>query len=177
MTIHTRLRLAASAALCAWASGPDLFAARAAADLLSPQRREEIVDTAEQLARRAPPPPLPADVANPFDPAAFSQPDPNAPRSPAPVAGASAPAQPARAPGDREILETLAERLNPSGTLIFSGKPLLIIDRNRFEVGTRFIVTYNGQDYELELVAIDRTTFTLRFRGEEFTRPIAKSAK
>jgi hypothetical protein len=42
----------------------------------------------------------------------------------------------------------------------------------RFEVGTRFTVTYNNQDYELELVAIDRTTFTLRYRGEQLTRPI-----
>ena len=70
------------------------------------------------------------------------------------------------------MLESLAVGLKPSGTFVMNGKHLLIIDRNRFEVGTKFIVSFNNQDYELELVAIDRTTFTLRYRGEEITRPI-----
>jgi hypothetical protein len=50
--------------------------------------------------------------------------------------------------------------------------PQLVMGSKRFEVGTRFVVTYNGEDYELELVAIARTTFTLRYRGVETTRPI-----
>ncbi len=52
------------------------------------------------------------------------------------------------------------------------GAPRLIIANKPFEIGTRFTVTYNGQDYELELTSIDRTTFTLRYRNEETTRPI-----
>ena len=52
------------------------------------------------------------------------------------------------------------------------GSPRLVMGSKRFEVGTRFTVTYNNEDYELELVRIDRTTFTLRYRGEEITRPI-----
>ena len=52
------------------------------------------------------------------------------------------------------------------------GAPRLIFANKPFEVGTRFTATYNNQDYELELVAIDRTTFTLRYRGEDVTRPI-----
>jgi hypothetical protein len=52
------------------------------------------------------------------------------------------------------------------------GAARLVIGNRPFEVGTRFTATYNNQDYELELVAIDRTTFTLRYRGEEITRPI-----
>lgn len=157
--------------LAVLAAGLPLGAAPAAkSDLQPPQRRETAVATAERLSARPAIPPLPADFANPFNPVGFDQPDPNAVKTPAPGGGAAAqvPAQ----TGDREILETLAARLTPSGTLILGGKPLLIIERNRFEVGTRFIVTYNGEDFELELVAIDRTTFTLRFRGEELTRPI-----
>jgi hypothetical protein len=152
------------------AAGLPLGAAPAPkSDLQPPQRRETSVATAERLAVRPAVPPLPADFPNPFNPVGFDQPDPGAVKTPAPGgAVAQVPVQ----TGDREILETLAARLTPSGTLILGGKPLLIIERNRFEVGTRFIVTYNGEDFELELVAIDRTTFTLRFRGEELTRPI-----
>lgn len=147
-----------------------LQAARAAADILPPQRRQEIVDTAERLANRPAPAPVPQDTPNPFNPEGYDAPDPAT--VPAPSSGTAGPAPVARAPGDREILESLALRLTPSGTMTRNGRPLLIIERNRFEVGTKFIVTYNEQDYELELVAIDRTTFTLRYRGEEVTRPI-----
>ena len=53
-----------------------------------------------------------------------------------------------------------------------AGELIVIIANKPFEIGTRFTVTYGGQDYELELTAIDRTTFTLRYRNEETTRPI-----
>ena len=60
----------------------------------------------------------------------------------------------------------------PSGTLILDGEPLLIFGRKRLRIGDRFTVTYEKQDYELVLVAIERTTFTLRLNQEEITRPI-----
>lgn len=176
--MNHRFRLAALAAVCAVACAPQASAAKVAADLVPPQKREATVDTAERLTKRPAPAPVPAELPNPFNPADFGQPDPDAAKATAaagqrPGATApAAPAAPARPPGDRETLETLAMRLNPSGMMALGGKPLLIIDRNRFEVGTKFIVTYNDQDYELALVAIDRTTFTLRYRGEEITRPI-----
>lgn len=150
-----------------------LQGAKVTADIAPPARREAAVEAAERLTRREPPAPVAADIASPFNPANFDQPDPDAKGAPRPGAAAPVVAAPApRPPGDREVLENLANRLTPSGTFVMGGKPLLIIDRNRFEVGTKFIVTFNEQDYELELVAIDRTTFTLRYRGEEITRPI-----
>ena len=160
-----------------------LFAAAAKSDLLPPQRRQASVDLAEKLAQRATPPPVDTDVLSPFNPANFEQAPPSArgpgtpgipggrPPGTSPQAPGGAPAA-APAPGDREILETLASRLPSAATAVRDGKPLLVMGRDRFEVGTRFIVTYNEQDYELELVAIDRTTFTLRYRSEEYTRPI-----
>ena len=142
-------------------------------DIVPPMRREASVTLANKLTRRPAPAPVSPELPNPFNPAGFNDPDPDAPRVPgAPRPGAPGAPAAVRPPGDREILDTLAARLTPSGTLSLGGKPLLIIDRNRFEVGTKFIVTYNEQDFELELVAIDRTTFTLRYRGEEVTRPI-----
>jgi hypothetical protein len=165
-----RITPAVVAALLAAACTSPLSAAQVAADLLPPARRQAVVDTATRLTERPAPAPIPAEFPNPFNPVDPEQPAPPASRAGGPVAGPAAPVKPA---GDREILETLAQRLTPSGSMILpGGKPVLIIGRDRFEPGTRFIVSYNEKDYELELVAIDRTTFTLRHRGEEITRPI-----
>jgi hypothetical protein len=90
-----------------------------------------------------------------------------------PGAGAATPSnQPAAPATDRQTLETLAAQITPSGVIMLRGAPRLIFANKPFEVGTRFTATYNNQDYELELVAIDRTTFTLRYKGEDVTRPI-----
>ena len=147
------------------------FAAKATPDLIPAPRRQATVDLAVRLANRASLPDLPADLASPFNPTGFdlAEPDPVAnaaaqrsgagPKTPAPLT-------------TREVLEALAQRLNPTGTIIVNNKPILLIDRNRFEVGMKFVVTYEGREYELQLASIDRTTFTLRYRGEEITRPI-----
>lgn len=170
--MNQRLLRAALATLGAAGLASSLPAAKVAADLLPPQRRQATVDTAVKLAQLDAPPPVSPDLPNPFNPESFGPPAPKPSRSAPGAAAPAAPAAPAAQPGDREILETLAQRLTPSGMIALGDKPFLIIERNRFEVGTKFIVTYNEQDYELELVAIDRTTFTLRYRGEEVTRPI-----
>jgi len=156
-------------------------AARGPSDIVAPSKREAGVTAAKDLTRPPAPAPLPAELLNPFNPVDFDKPDPEDVKAAAAAAGANprpggAPgssAQPAMS-GDRDILETLAARpqLQPNGVFIIGGRPQLLIGRNRFPVGTRFTVEFNGQDYELELTAIDRTTFTLRYRGEEVTRPI-----
>jgi hypothetical protein len=160
----------------------EVFAARNSADLQPPQVRQLAVTKAERLARRPAPAPLPADLVSPFDPVDFDKPDPAdaAAVAAANAAGASAarkttgaaPAQRTAPLSDRETLEKLAAQLAPTGMIMLRGSPRLVISNKPFEVGTRFTATYNNQDYELELVAIDRTTFTLRYRGEDITRPI-----
>ncbi len=154
-----------------------LQAAAPRTDILPGGRRQASVDLATRLANRPPPAPLPTNVTNPFAPPGFDEPDPVPEVKPPTAAGGAGqpggePSGPPPPPTDRTVLESLAVGLKPSGTFVMNGKHLLIIDRNRFEIGTKFIVTFNNQDYELELVAIDRTTFTLRYRGEEITRPI-----
>jgi hypothetical protein len=149
-----------------------LFAARAVSDLQPPQKRQTTVSTAERLAQRSEPSPLPAELESPFNPPGFDRPDPadTPPVSQNPVAGEPPPPPPPL--GDREILEALAAQLNPTGTIQIGDSSRRVMGSKRFAIGTRLIVTYNNQDYELELVSIDRTTFTLRYRGEEITRPI-----
>jgi hypothetical protein len=147
-------------------------------DVLPPAHRQQIVDLALALTRAPAPVSLPENLPQPFSPPGFEKADGEAgkvstsPGSAETVATPISPPQPLAPEGDREILEALAARLMPSGTLVMGGTPQLVIGKNRFPVGTRFTVSFNSQDYELELVSIDRTTFTLRFRGEEFTRPI-----
>jgi hypothetical protein len=158
----------------------ELRAARNSADLQPPQVRQLSVANAEKLWQRRPPPPVPADIPSPFSPLDFDKPDlsdqPVSSASPGPsevkrsqAAPSTQRAQPA---GDREVLERLAVQISPTGMIMLRGSPRLVISNKPFEVGTRFTATYNNQDYELELVAIDRTTFTLRYRSEEIIRPI-----
>ena len=149
-------------------------AARVTPDLLPPQRRQPTVTTAERLAQQRPAPALPADLISPFNPPDFDKKEPRepAPGEPRPGSEATTAATPPPELGDRQILEVLAVQLTPTGTNQIGNSPRLVMGSKRFEVGTRFTVTYNNQDYELELVTIDRTTFTLRYRGEEITRPI-----
>ncbi|MEX2044947.1 MAG: hypothetical protein WD941_06300 [Opitutus sp.] len=156
---------------------PSAFGAAATkgkSDLLPPGRRKETVDKAAWLTRTPEVAVLPegTELPLPFNPPGFDRPDPGEARPAAGAETAAPAAAPAGPTGNLEILEMLAARLVPSGTLVMGGAPQLVIGKNRFPVGTRFTVTYNNEDYELELVSIDRTTFTLRYRGEETTRPI-----
>jgi hypothetical protein len=173
---------------CAFSVVASLASAKPLSDLVSPEKRRTTVELAQRLTRPPEPLPLPADLAQPFNPVGFDQPDPEEAKAVAlalqkagggPASGGggvASPNQPARAPGDREILENLAAKLPTSGTIEFGGERLLLLGRGRVRVGDKFTVAYNSQDYELELVAIDRTTFTLRYHGEEIVRP-TKSGK
>ena len=160
-----------------------LLAARSSPEVHPPQRRQMAVAAADQLAQVRTVAPLPADLVSPFAPPDFDKPDPaelqaamlaaqraaaasGAPKKGTPTVQRSASAT------DRETLEKLAAQIQPSGAMQVRGAQRLLIGGKAFEVGTRFTATYNNLDYELELVAIDRTTFTLRYRGEDITRPI-----
>jgi hypothetical protein len=144
-------------------------AARVVSDLQPPAKRQASVDLAENLARRTKLPAEPEEIVSPFNPPGFDKPEVSAVA--APVAS-NKPEAPPPPPGDRQILEMVAAQLNPTGTMLFEGTQRLVMGSKRFQVGDRFIVTMNNQDHELEIVAIDRTTFTLRYNREQLTRPI-----
>ena len=166
------------------ASGSSSAFAKPISDLVTPEKRRVTVELAQRLTRTPEPVPVPADLPHPFNPAGFDQPDPEETKaiaaalaragvSPTGGGGSASPNQPARAPGEREILENLAAKLPTKGMIVGrDGEPLLILTGGRVKVGDKFTVAFNGQDYELELVAIERTTFTLRYHGEEIVRSI-----
>jgi hypothetical protein len=138
-------------------------------DLATTETRQTVLDLATRLSHPSEPPPLSANLNTPFD---FdkSEPDP----TPAPN---GAPAQATQSKGARETLETLAPLIKPTGTVIMTGRPaILTFGRTNVKVGGKLTINFEGTDYELELVAVSSTSFTLRYKDEETTRPI-KSAK
>jgi len=163
-----------------------VFAAKAVvSDVFPTVKRRPTVELAQRLAAVTPPPALPAEAVLPFNPVAFSQPDPEEQRALDQAAAnqqalASAPStNPGQArPGatDREQLAAIAGKIMPKGSIFVGGEPRLSIGNQFVKIGAKFTVSHLGADYILELVAIDRTTFTLRLNGEQITRPI-KTAK
>jgi hypothetical protein len=153
-------------------------ASKVTSDLAPHQKRQETVDRALKLTRPPVPAPVPENLPQPFNPAGFDQPDPDEQR--AGVAGGparSSSAGPATAPagpvGDRELLEAIAPRIQPTGSFIIGGKPLLTFPgAKRVSIGDVITVQFNEREYDITITSIDRTNFTLRYRGEEITRPI-----
>jgi len=133
-------------------------------DLVPSEARQPVLELANKLARPSEPVPVSAGLKTPFD---FDKPAPDE----VPVQNG----QPAEAPavkGPREILESVASLIKPDGTFVIQGQPILVFRQRRLKVGDKFTITFDGTDYELELVAIASTSFTLRYKDEETTRPI-----
>lgn len=153
----------------------EIAAKPAASDINTPDKRRAAVERGAQLAKAGQPKPLPDELALPFAPAGFELTDAEEQAAANALAGKTSAAAP-KVTNDREILDQIASKVPPSGTVFIAGEPRLIFGKKTVKIGTHFTVTFNGQDYDLELVNIDRTTFTLRLNREEITRPI-KPAK
>ncbi len=148
-------------------------------DLATPQERRATIELAAKLLKPRELAPLPPEIVVPFSPAGFDQPDPEEIKAQmaAAAAAAQAGAGPVRAAGDRGVLESLADKLAPSGTAVIGGEPILLFGQKKLKVGDRLTITFEGADYDLDIVAIGSTTFTLRLNREEITRPIKPSIK
>ena len=151
-------------------------------DLVTPQQRTGVVDMAKQLLQSRALVALAADAASPFAPPGFEQPDPEevkAQQAAAAAAGAAvAPVgQPsANAPDTPGVLQSLVERIVPSGIVRLGDERFLLFGQKKLKVGDRLTITYEGSDYDLDITAIGDNSFTLRHNHEEITRSI-KSGK
>ncbi|MEO7412738.1 MAG: hypothetical protein ABIZ81_05215 [Opitutaceae bacterium] len=155
-----------------FASIPVFFAASAyaaASEITSTDKRRRVVETATKLATPGLAAPLPDDLALPFSPPGFGLSDADERAAAAAANGKSAGP---KALSDREVLEQIASQIPPSGTIFVGDEARLIFRNNSVKIGAHFTVNLNGQPYDLELIKIDRTTFTLRLNREEITRPI-----
>ncbi|MEO6004514.1 MAG: hypothetical protein ABIZ04_09145 [Opitutus sp.] len=149
-------------------------AARAAkSEIPSVAARREIVAAAAKLVTPDARTPIPANVNQPFNPEAFGRPDAEELAAIAAAKAAEAAALNKTKPAsEADLLERIAERVAPSGTVTMNGEPLLIFGQKRVSVGDRLTVTYDGRDYTVEITSIQRFTFTLRLNRAEITRRI-----
>ncbi len=151
--------------------------AKPTSDLVSPEHRRGAVQQALQLARPAPLAALSASLPQPFNPPGFEQADSEEVRALAVAQAAAATvATPAKPATDRELLVHIAARIQPSGTFRVGDSTFLLFGQKRLRPGDILTISYDGHDYQLELAAIDQSTFTLRLNQEEYTRPL-KSGK
>ena len=72
----------------------------------------------------------------------------------------------------RDLLQSIGASLKPSGFFVLGGEPTLVFGQKRVKAGGLLTITFEGSEYTLEIVSIDRPNFTLRLNREEFTRPI-----
>ena len=71
-----------------------------------------------------------------------------------------------------DLLQAIASSLKPSGYFVLGGQPTLVFGQKRVKAGSLLTITFEGTEYTLEIVSIERPNFTLRLNREEFTRPI-----
>ena len=72
---------------------------------------------------------------------------------------------------NRDILHAIAASLKPR-YLELGGQPILFFGQKRVKAGDSLTINFEGTDYALVVVSIDRPNFTLRLNRDEFTRPI-----
>ncbi len=146
-------------------------AAAAKSDLATPEARHATVVLAAKLAQATKQPPVSEDLKTPFNPPGFDRPDSEEQKAlAATIAAVQGNVAKIRTP--REILEATAPRIQPEGTGSLRGSPILYFLKKPYRIGDKFTITDEGNAYDLTLTAIDRSTFTLRYRNEEITRPI-----
>ena len=135
-------------------------------------KRQETVDKAKKLLA---PREIRALAADPFHSSAFAELVTGMSRvpgvTPPSTAGGDTPRTPAGPRSDRTLLQSIAASLKPSGFFILGGEPTLVFGQKRVKAGGVLTITFEGNEYTLEITTIDRTNFTLRLNREEFTRP------
>jgi len=73
---------------------------------------------------------------------------------------------------DHDLLALLAEQLNPTGTFVMGGEPILLFGQKKIKVGDKLPLSYEGAIYYVEIVEIKRISFTISLNQEKFSRPI-----
>jgi hypothetical protein len=145
-------------------------------DLVPAEKRQATVATGLRLSKAGDLPAVAADVASPFSPPDFDRPlettitrPGGAPPSTAPGAAQSPAGRPSSA---REVIEAMAPLIPSSGTIERGGERQLMVAGRGYRVGESFEVSVgDGPKYRLEITRITATDYTLRYQGEEKTRP------
>lgn len=150
------VRLRALAALAVFAG---LVTCATANTVSNPAKRTETLEKAKELLADKTPAVSPK---NPFNPEGFGQSENTDVAVVTPVGPRST----------RELLQQIGASLKPSGFFVLGGEPTLVFGQKRVKAGGLLTITFEGNEYTVEIVSIDRPNFTLRLNREEFTRPI-----
>lgn len=141
--------------------------------VIAPAKRQEVLDRAKSILAA---PALPAAVKDPFHSEAYADSLAGAVRTPEGQVPAGDNTTPRTTPtgprNTRDLLQTIAASLKPSGFFVLGGEPTLVFGQKRVKAGGFLTITFEGNEYTLEIAAIERPNFTLRLNREEFTRPI-----
>jgi hypothetical protein len=145
--------------------------------------RQQSLERAQGMLN-AKPDGIPAEQVNPFNPAAFNE-VANSPTTTVTTGGTagSEGGTPATGGGqpkggqsgprtDRDLLIAMATALKPGGSIKMGGSQILLMGVKKVKVGEKLNLTFEGAQYVVEVTAINPTNFTLRYNGEEYTRPI-----
>ncbi len=73
---------------------------------------------------------------------------------------------------DKERLEAIAAKINPTGSVELGGEPYLLFTEKRQKIGDKVTVSIGEVEYEVEIVSIDKSRFRLRYNNLETTRSI-----
>jgi hypothetical protein len=133
-------------------------------DLLPPVRRAATVEKATALLEKDTVAAVLPTVKNPFAPPDFDRVDPV---EEPPVAGPAP-----RIRSTREILEMIANNINPTGTMFVRDEPILLFGARQMRLGDRLTATIGGAQYSIVISGIERTSFTIRLNNEQISRPI-----
>ncbi len=134
--------------------------------------RAATVEKAQKLARQIEVADLSPKTVSPFNPASFNALDPEEERLAAEAARRVRPVAGPRVASDRDLLMAIATQIKPTGMVNMGGDPILLIGSRKIRVGESISASYEGKPVAVTVTAIDRTSFSLRLNGEEFTRPI-----
>ena len=71
---------------------------------------------------------------------------------------------------DEEILDNVAPKIRPTGTMLIGDEQYLLLAGKRFRVGDQISVTFEGMVYRLSFSSIERNSYTLRLNDYELER-------
>ncbi len=172
MNTFIRNLLVIVAALVAGVLSEQAYAAEGET-VVNPLTRQRVLEQAKNLLAAKPQAPTGKD---PFHSEAYAESIAGATRGPETpqVPSGDNRAAPGGPRNTRDLLQAIATSpsLKPSGYFVLGGQPTLVFGQKRVKAGSFLTITFEGAEYALEIVSIDRPNFTLRLNREEFTRTI-----
>ena len=143
-----------------------------ASDLAPLQRRASSVKVAHQLSGR----PLLSDarlnVPNPFNPPGFDAPVLSKTENEEQTAQTTATPSPLT---NQQILEKLSRHFPSIGVMVYGERHVLTGGTKHLQVGQVLTVLFEGNHYDLEIVAVSPRAITFRYRDASVTHSVAGS--